>query len=642
MRPSIVRPSVTDEQRDRLRDYLSTQWKRAVDARSGQVDDDYNRWNKNYEGIPREKTRTVPWYNSSNFVVKLIRTFVDTFVARTLNIIFATQPIYFVEGFPREVKEALEAYLTRKALHEWDVYSLGRDTMMRGSKTGTAAFKGIWDLETKTMVSQDLGRVEELEVTLFEGPRVKCIPFEDFYIYPITCNCLTEAEVLFHKLRYVEEKAKRMIEGDDPKWIMTSEQLDQALKQANDIKKTEQQQEAQVIDSWTKELQVIECHLKWSLDGEKIYDFVALYQPEINQVIDVFHDPYLETFKDYRPFPREDFYYGESMCQILEQSQEEVSQIHNDRRNSSFLSSAPVFKRRLGSLLPNPSTNWYPGKVFDLESMEDFEAVSIGRNYVDMMQEETHVIQLAERLSGIGPPSQGYAQGMMGKRGIYNASGTLALLSESNQRQDTSIKDVRLALGRIAKMQLWMQRTFGHDDPTISTFPEEMQVQIRAALKLADPARLRAASLEVKISTAAANKDVQRANLMQLAQILSQYGGFVQQSSVQLANPQLNPSLRLIMNDLIKMQRWMATRLLRAYDEHDAEGVLPDVTAAIERSIPGGGSGTKGPEPGVDQGGMEPRGANGAPAIPDRENLQAFLQMAQPLPGASGPGGMAS
>ena len=115
--PEIIRPDSSwgPEKQEELQKYLLEHWRRAEQVRAGQVMDDYVRWDKNYNGVPREKTRNTPWPRSSNIVVKLIRIFVDTFVARSLNIIFATRPLYTVSGFDRELKDALENYLNRKA-----------------------------------------------------------------------------------------------------------------------------------------------------------------------------------------------------------------------------------------------------------------------------------------------------------------------------------------------------------------------------------------------------------------------------------------------------------------------------------------------------------------------------------------------
>lgn len=644
MKVEIIRPDISDTQWETLERYLLDHYERAKDARTEQVDSKYSRWEANYYGKPAEEIRTVPWYKSSNFVVKVVRIFIDTFCARTLNIIFATRPLYNIDGYPSDVKEALELYLNRKALNEWGHYQLAQGMLTRGGKNGTTICKTLHTTETEIDVMPGEGgsRYQENEVITFSGSRSRIIPFEDFFLYPITANYLEEAVIKFHRIRYVEEVALEKLRGG--KWDMTEEDLEVALQMPKDVKKLETQEDGGVVDRHLKELEVIECYHRWELvEGSgKYYSLICLIQPQLNKMIDCYFNPYprnLECFTDYRPSPKEDFFFGESWVEVLEASQEEVSGMHNDRRNNSFIASAPVFKRRSGSLLPNPSTNWYPGKVFDLEDMADFEAVTIGRAANDTLQEEAVVLQYCERLMGLSPVMQGMSAGAMGKKGMYNTGGTLAVLAEGNQRQDTNIRDFRCVLSRIAKTAYTLQSYYGKDDPAIDAFPAKVQEQIRRALDMSSATRLANTTFEVKASNAGANSEVGKANLMQMASILGQYGNQVQGMVQQLANPQLNPSIRLVMNDVIKMQAWMAKRLLRAWDEYDAEEMLPDVVA-IEQTVPGGGKGTKTEIEGAGQGGMVNGGAGPAGGPLSREGLQSLSQMLESMGGGPSEGVM--
>ena len=654
-KPTIVRPDSSFSAADRkvLEQYLGDHWTRAQQARADQLDR-YSKWEKNYRAIPAEEVRNFPWYKSSNFVVPLIRIFLDTFVARTLNVVFATRPLFASDGFPREVKEGLEYYMYQKALYEWDMYVLFRDLLLRGNKNGTAIVKTIQLEQTSNYVTADSesGLVSN-PITTYSGPRSAIVSFEDIAFYPATANYLRDVVIKFNRVRFVEEEAKRKWKTE--RWPVTEDELDSLLQHPrDDVKREEQGADAGVYDPYLKELHTIECYLDWDIGGQT-YNVVAVLEESQKKLLDVYFNPYpnnWDIFTDYRPFPREDLIYGESMCELMQQAQEETSWIHNDRRNNSYLANAPVFKRRSGSLLPNPSTNWYPGKVFDLESMEDLDVVQVGRNYTDMLQEESWNLQLVERLSGIGAQMQGYAGGMMGKRGIYNATGTLALLSESNQRQDTNIHDAREVLGRIAKNHLMMQAFYGAKDPLIDTFPEPLQDQVRQALQFATPNKMRYARIGIRASDAGANKEVARQNLMALAGVVSNYGGAVQQMVMQLVNPQLNPGIRAVMEQTIGMMRWMAVRLLRAFDEYDAEGVLPDALAAINQGLssgqggpatPAGAAGAPGAPPAGGAGGLPPVAAGspgGAPSPLSREGLAALLALPSNAGGAPNNGNL--
>lgn len=639
----IIRPELSAERRTELEAYLLDHWERAVDGRSQQVDEDYKRWDLNYKGVPRERIRTLPWYGASNFVVQLIRIFIDTFVARSLNIVFATKPLYTVSGFNRELREALEVYINHKAVVEWQHYTLAQRMLQRGAKNGTLTIKTPWVEEAEWAVSAGEGETSRNRIVTFAGPKSRCIPFDDFYVYPITAEDMSEVEIKFHKVRYVEEDARRR--RDAGAWNIEEGELESALQLPTDVRRKEEEEEAGVTDNRLKELQAVECHFRYAMWGSDVARMVGVIIPSLRKLVDVYYYPYprnVEIFHTYRPYPREHFFYGESMCQILEQSQEESSSVHNDRRNNSYIANAPVFKRRSGSLLPNPSSNWYPGKVWDVESMEDFDIVAVGRNYNDMLSEEAQLFQLAERLTGIGPPMQGSASGMSGKRGIYNAMGTIALLQESNQRQDTNIRDARVVLSEVSRTALILQRAYGGDDPSIQLFPDEMQKQIMAALQAATPDTLARCRFEVSASSAGVNKEIERMGLMQMATVLQQYGQVVHQLGQMLLDPKLNPSLRSMITQIIDMHRWMAGRLLRAFDEYDLEGILPDVAVALaagqqqQQQQPGqpGGPAQAAPSgiPGPGGAGMEPGGSGGSPPVLTREALSALSS----LPGGPG------
>lgn len=638
----VVRPKdLSDDTRQEICRYLHEQWERAVEGRAQQVDQDYDRWDKNYRAEPVEAERSFPWRGASNMVVPLIRMHHDTFVARTLGIVYATQPLLKAIGFPEDESAALEKYLNYKALYNWDFYKAGREFLDSGNRTGTATMKTPWiDLKTMDVMpgtSDDAEEYSQKEVTIYSGPRPEVVPFEDFYVYPITATRDHHIQIRFHRNRYTSEEVKEMC--DSGKWQQqfetTPEQqgLEHYLRKPDDIKRQSEQSDAGVTDYYLYELQPVECHFRYNIAGT-YFDLVAQMLPEkTDDLLDLYFNPYprnIPVFQHYRPFPRSKLWYGESLAQILEQAQEECSKIHNDRRNNSYIANAPIFKVKKNALVPNPSTTWYPGKAWVLEDMDDMAMEMTGRNYDNMIDQEGFTMQLAERLTGIGAIMQGMSQGS-GKRGNYSTGGTIALMQEGNERQNTNIRDYREALAAVGKSCFILQRHFDPDDPAIAFFPKPEQDSIRAALQYATPDRVMLSPFEIRTSTSAMNKDVERQNLMQMAQVMNNYYGQINQMAQQLLNPQLNAGLRMLMNDIVAGQKAIASRLLRAFDEMDPEGVLPDVSAAIEKTIPGGSQGSGVIQPNS----IQPGGSASTPAPLSRAGLQNILS----LPGPAAPGG---
>lgn len=586
----VFRPVINPDTFSRLESYLLEQWKRAVDARRTQVDDKFADWNNNYYGIPREKTRTLPWYGSSNFVVKIVRLFVETFAARTLNIIFATNPLIRVGvGFDREVREALQYYLDHKAQTDWEFYSLFNQMLIRGPKNGSVFVKVTHHEEMETAVDLE---GQEHEVDVYVGPRARVIPFDDFYVYPITACDLSAVEIKFHRVRYTETAAEERV--TDGRWGLSSDEVKSAARRPDDIKRADEREVVGIYDSDLREVQMVECYLKYAVtnDPSRIYSIVAVICPELNKLVDVYFDPApanYPTFYQYSPSPREDCLFGESWSEVLGQSQEEVSSIHNERRNSSYLASAPVFKRKAGAGVPNPSTNWYPGKVFDVDSLDDLDVLTLGRSTQDMIAEELHSIALAERLMGIGPVMQGMSMGSQDKRGIYNTGGVMAVMSEGNQRQDTNIRDARMVLSSIAKCCYFFQAHLAPRDPFLEMISPEIAEKVRAAFAVTTRDRMRNCMFEIKASSAGANSETEKASLMQMSNFLSQHSKTLLELTPQLVSNQ-NPQLRGMIMSIMNLSSWMAKRLLSTYGELDTEGVLPDVRQILSPEQPQGGN----------------------------------------------------
>jgi hypothetical protein len=593
MYPPIIRPKLGSEKRREIEDYLLLQWERAVASRNIQIDQHYVNWMKSYYAIPAESTRNVPWPGASNMVVPLTRMFIDTFVARTLNIVHATRPLLQIEGFPAEIREGLETYNNWKWEHDWDAYTLNRDMLMRGNKSGTVMVKTAWRYEQiyAAVPSQAPRGYEPQPEICHDGPNPRCIAFEDYFCYPITANRADEIQIHFHRLRWTQEQARlKMDRGQDyeGKWDISAEELESALEQPADLKRDEERESAG-IDSEHRELQSVEAHFRHDLGGKR-YQLCAVIIPKLNRLVDLYFNPYYsgqETFVDYRPFPREDLFFGDSMARLLEQAQEEVSKIHNDRRNLATLKSAPFFLAKDSVRTFDGKPIWYPGKMWKVDEIDDFKIESVNVSYSDMLGEENFAIELAQQLTGISGAQMAAATGQQGKKGIYNAAGTMAVLAEGNQRQHTNIRDFRYSFSRVARSTLLLQAMFGPDDPAIALMPPDDRQKVAEAIGALisyGPQKLAISRFEVKASDPAHNKEVHKAALIELAQLVSQYGQATAQMAATLVeNANLNPILRDVYSGLVSAQRDLMSQLVREFDMEELAQRFPDVVGLIKQ-----------------------------------------------------------
>lgn len=598
-----IRPNLGAGLED-LRRHLALHWRRAEEGRSQEVGHFYRMWDKQYRAVPSQRERNFPWPKASNIVVPIVRMYVDTFVARTLNVVFATRPLVAVEGYPAELREALEAYLNLKARQDWRLYELARGMLVRGNKYGTSLTKVYWRedmVNVPQQVFEEEGevRLQSLPAARYSGPWADHIAFDDWFVYPYTANSMEQVEIVFHRLRYPEEAARRMA----PEWGLSEEEIQNALRAPDDAKREQEKRDTGWDDNLYREMHVIECHFDWEVQGSE-FRCIAKLEPVNQRVIDFQlnqYPPQIELFHAYRPFPRDDVFPGESMCQILGQGQEEVSTIHNDRRNLSVMASAPLVLLKEGARIPNASTPFYPGKVYRLEDMDDFRVEQIGGHYQEMLAEENQALALMDRVSGISAGMQAASQGGMGKGGVYNTQGTMAVMAEGNQRQDTNIKDFRIALGGVIKAMFALQREIDPQDPAIDQLPEKFRPLVRQAMQMSTPDQLARSIFEVRVSDAAMNREARKANLMTMANTLSQFAQQQSQLAQAAINTTLNPVLRQVAMETLQMQHGVARALLNEFDLHGLVDDLPDAARAIES---GAGQNPGGPPQPPQPGGM--------------------------------------
>jgi len=572
---------------DVLARYLAEKFQMVVRARQTQLDDKALNWAKNYDAIPDQVVRTTPFYRASNFMPHLIRMHTDILGARTLGILFGTNPFWRVRSLldnsvPHKVLDDLSTGLN----YLWDTELEGFETtdqiVNQSLQTGTLNLKALWSDSTFSYMDPD-GNFPERNVT---GMQYDAVPFEDFWPFPITARDNTKAEILFHRIRLTERDVHDRV--DSGKWDKRAGDL---LMHDSRISPIDEARAQSTGISLTKDVDyaysVIEAWLDYDIGGKR-RPIVVQFNPEIQgveSILKAFYNfmPYgRKPFRDFRPMPRRGSYYGYSCPEVLEAAQEEQAQIHNQRRDANTIANIPSFKKLRNADVPNPATDWYPGCVIELDDMGDLEAFGVGTNYNSMMDEEQFLLSLAERYIGISPSMQGFGAGQAaGKRGIYATGATLALLSEGNRRIDIYIKRVRSPFHHLGELTTLAYNQFG------STFFDKFGDRghdIRQAFQLADPEK--GLQYTLTASTASANREIDRQSLLQMVSVLGNYYERIIQATQLMGQLQPEDPVRKVVAAVLDGAHDLADRILFAFDQPDREAVLPNVNEVVG---PGGG-----------------------------------------------------
>lgn len=590
----LVNCPLSADRKKELSNYLCEKFEQVRRARENQVDDAYRRWLDNYDATPREDVRTTPFYNASNFVPQLIRMHTDILTARVVGLIFGTSPFWkpssLLSDIPHEQLESLTDAMQWASFQDIPRFQRTMiSTIKRGFKHGSPVIKYPWTKDSVWRMRSEGGSGPPVAKEIVkEGMDFRPIPFDDFWPFPLTAECISDCSIVFHRIRLTKEKVEQR--KADAWWDKTA--VDKLLQggpsqPSEDVARQEVAQEADLdlTSDVIQPFQAIEAWLDWPVEHGRSFSIVAVFNPKVKGeegLLKCYYSPYeVCPMADFHLFPREELFYDDNIPSILEQAQEEQAQIHNARRDTSTIVNTPGWKKKRGANVPNPATSWYPNKVFELDDMDDLEPLQLAPRYNAMMEEESAIMSQAERYTGVTAPMQGYGAGVMsGKRGIYNTGGTLALLSEGNRRLDLYLKAFRDPMHCIGKGIFYSYRDFGQAKlERFKTYERYQLVQELFSQSRNDVGG--GLFFGISASDSSANKEIDRSSLLLMANTMAGYyqrifeaGGMVNQL------PPDSPIRELILL-ILDGARDLTNRLLYSFDIGDRKRLVPDVRSTL-------------------------------------------------------------
>jgi hypothetical protein len=309
--------------------------------------------------------------------------------------------------------------------------------------------------------------------------------------------------------------------------------------------------------------------------------------------------------------------------------QDEISTAKNQRNDATTWMMLGL--NRLSPQNRNIDKNMsvFPGATLPFGAGE-FEHIPVGdvsAGQLSMANEQAMIQQARERF-GVGPPVGGAGAGTTNKKGQFGSMGTMAVLQESNSRNNHRTSDFRHShvklIGLLTDMYGAMGlgrkgSLFGLDDKlldeALSDFLErKVRIPIRAA-------------------TASANKEVTKQNELLLNQALDGYVK-AQSSAIQaLENAALPPYYKKWLKETAIGKVHLMQQIIRDFQLSDSpEEYAPNIEFPEEKNAPQQNQNPQQPQ-------LDPRLAAMAAAI--RQPGASAVPGGKPglPPAASGPGG---
>jgi hypothetical protein len=592
-------------------------------------------WRRIYEARPLESKKVFPFENASNLVPPLVGIHSDTLKARLMASIFRVRPIWSVKlhgdfaGEAERLRMAVEDFMSSIAIEpdELDLYRVYNEALDDVIQYGTMFVKLPWETNVVDVVTGSPTGFSFIPETLYDGPRPEKIAFEDFFMSPSE-KTIERADFKAQRKRmqrwdiedrvfrglYDSYAAKAILSTPDrpgPTTAQRQVEMDSSIKSPR----------GPVGAEWD----IYECWF-WYRDGRRKTKVVATYHLHTNTLLRAFYtflpdDPFLGA----RLLLRDGLYHGYGMCEYLGMFQEEISQIHNQRRDASTVANAKVWRVDPFSKL-HDGYKIYPSAMLPA-AKDEIEPMAHGDPSPMNIEEERLALELAERRSGISPPMQSYGSGSFSKRGVYSAMGTLSLLQEGNNRTDLSVGDIRYFHTKLGRMIARQYAALGLNSSRFEEYGRNGDL-IKEALKAILGKKM---FLPISSPSASVNREVEKQSDVMLVNLMTKHYQMIAQMMAQATQQGMPPEVQQYLVKAVKAANALMKTVLKHFDYDDPDIYSPEVSGGAEE--PGAG---QGPQPAalqqVGSAGMVGGQGGGLPGIPGLAELSAGIQPAQGQP----------
>jgi hypothetical protein len=498
-------------------------------------------WRRLASGKPREENKSWPFENCSNLVHPIIGESSDELSARVLQLIWAISPIIYYRYFQHGVDSAAAHRNTQKSrlLESFIDYVAYEPNELDLYRVENLWFHDSTDIGTAWVCVAPEKRVEAIHIgyrekagrkgdefensVLYEGPKVINLRDEDVGYDP-DANTPEESTIMYRRCSLNRrDLQERVFFGHYKK-----SEVEKILQKPDrygpgEVRKQENAKKGVVAteDRILAEWDIHECYFYWYV-GKRKYRLIAWYHKEtktmLNQVFNFIPENQIPLIRT-RLSLGEHGMNGRGFADMGGYFQDEISTTKNQRNDATTWGMLGL--NRLSPQNRNIDKNMkvYPGATlpFGNGEFEHFNVGSPDMGQLSMANEQAMIQQARERF-GVGPPVGGAGAGTTNKKGQYGSMGTMAVLQESNSRNNHRTSDFRHShvklIGMLTDMYgaLGLGRKgslFGLDDKlleeALSDFLErKVRIPIRAA-------------------TASANKEVTKQNELLLNQALDGY-----------------------------------------------------------------------------------------------------------------------
>jgi len=556
--------SLTPEQRSRLRSHLQSSHRDALDQRFG-VEKMWQRCDNSYVGQSPADPRWTPYKEAPVIEVTIGAMVTDAVIAQANNLIFQTEPILTIAPTKEEFEKHADA-LQRLV----DIEVKSKMWNFRGGATEgltDVVKKGnvVWYVPfTKTV------RVTDIEEVTTFGPKIYCLPLEDFIIPANSTKDIQTAR--FATARFWMGRNDLNLKARLNNWS-----IDDALgggygsggdSNAPRYTRLRAAGLAGISGEKYEEVAIADTFLYFDLDGDgREYDLEVIWNMSSGGILKCMFNRY-----DCRPFVMEAYqdqahtWVGMGTMQMSEQFERMATELWNNHIWNAMIANMKVFKGPSSAM--QEAEEIYPGK-FLVDDNGAVETMDMGNVNPASIQAFTMLMQMVRERTGTQLLNQPI------RNNSRTPANTMAMMSQqSNTRFTPQFDNMRNGLADCVMQCIYRLQEQVKGGPNQRRVTQGIMDVLgdedgELVIQLLKQKRPLVESVEVQLTAASVsvNREADRQNLMQLAtQVYPLYFQAIQQLAPIKAHPPF-PGADKVADQAAAMINKVMHKLLKTFDQ---------------------------------------------------------------------------
>lgn len=575
---------------NKLMDYLVLELRKAQTSRQP-LERVWMRYHEAYRASPASEVNNFPFPNSSNLVIPVVATDVDTVFARLMGMYFATENIWVARATRPDMVDfapRLEEFLGWAQENELKIYDPIADWLLETVKLGTGILKTRYQRDYKKVyefreIGNADGSVTTLErqarVLLYDRPQVSHVSLWNFYL-PAGHTDLQQAPWCGERLMLTWPQLLNRWKSNvyanvnliGESWARSrGSQLEVNLDRLDNF-----------IPSQGDRFEIFEFWLDWDIDGDGEDEaLVVTLHPETKTFLRIDFNPFFNQEKPYdfsRYLRAEKRFYGIGLGEMLSVFQDEISTMHNQRIDSFSVANASIFVAlKNGNIQQDEPL--FPGRVLLVDSLDEIKAIPLAAHSIaqDIGQERL-TLEYARQRDGVND----WVAGNDSASGNY-ATATVAVqqLREGSKRIDQTLRENRRCLSGVGMKVAELYQQFNQGGKPFMAMGDKDGAMVAHVLSF--PLELIRAGVAIDVSAASAanNKEVELRTNMLIMERVTQFYMQLMQAMQLINNPMVPPLVQQVALESVRGGSILMRRILDLYQTQDVDAIVPDIEGLL-------------------------------------------------------------